>query len=95
MFLGWRNSSDTSDMGRQTVKSLGAVTKARSPAAVLVRDCFSISSSTVVHVARCAVRPARPGMLVLVHTLDISLFTPKVMPVTHMFNTLIESQYIN
>ena len=30
-----------------------------------------------------------------VPTLDISLFTPKVMPITQMLNALIESQQIN
>ena len=31
----------------------------------------------------------------LLHPLDISLFTPKVMPIAQMLNTLIESQHIN
>ena len=37
------------------------------------------------------------GMTTLrhVHTLDMSLFTPTVMHITQMLNTLIESQLIN
>ena len=34
-------------------------------------------------------------LLTLLHTLDIRLFTPEVMPITQMLNTLIESQHIN